>query len=94
MRSTNLEPPPAIPISDTGRQKTDADELCRLLDLTLANKRLAWQRAQAQRQFVRAASFVFLFLVIAGALAAFCFVAFRATDLRSGQNQPIAIPNK
>jgi len=75
---------------ENGNSKTDPDELCRLLDVTLANKRIAWKHAESQRQFLRGASFVFLLLVFAGALAAFCFVAFHSTEQRPRHSTPFS----
>ena len=54
---------------------TDPDALVELLDMELALKRAAWQRARSQRGTWRALSILFLFLVIAGGLVAYFYFA-------------------
>ncbi len=58
------KPPPPSPI-----------ELEKLLELELLQKRTAWQQAKGRRATLRIFSFLFLFLIIAGALIAY-FVYF------------------
>ena len=50
---------------------TDPETMARLLEIELAQKRAAWQRANARRQSLRLVSFFFLFLIIAGSFFAF-----------------------
>ncbi len=52
----------------------DPAKLEQLLEIELMQKRAAWQQAKAKRGNLRALSFMFLFLVIIGALLAFFFV--------------------
>jgi hypothetical protein len=47
---------------------TDPDTLARALELELMQKRAVWERARQRRGTWRALSFLFLLLVIAGAL--------------------------
>jgi hypothetical protein len=82
-----------IPDSD-GKDETDADKLCRLLDLNLASERVAWQRARSRRPKIRAVSFVVLLLLIVGALAASFFIFSRATERRTNQNPSAAVPER
>ncbi|MBA3883105.1 MAG: hypothetical protein H0X73_10420 [Chthoniobacterales bacterium] len=68
-----------------GGSDTDPARLAQLLEVELIQKRAAWQRAAALRGTLRMLSFLFVFIVIAGALLAF-FVFFSfdsATRLRS-----------
>jgi hypothetical protein len=53
--------------------ETDPEMLARLLEIELMQKRAAWQRASSQRNTMRMMAFLFLFVVIAGALAAYFF---------------------
>jgi hypothetical protein len=52
----------------------DPAKLEQLLEIELMQKRAAWQQAKAKRGNLGALSFMFLFLVIIGALLAFFFV--------------------
>ena len=70
------------PVSD-GRGETDgtqraplqdADQINKLLELELEQKRAEWKRSRERHRTVRILSFAFLFLVIAGALVAFFFI--------------------
>ena len=49
----------------------DPEKLAKLLEIELMQKRAGWQQAKQRRGALRAASFFFLFLVIAGALLAY-----------------------
>lgn len=51
----------------------DPDKLSKLLEIELLQKRAAWQRAADQRKSFRVIAFLFLFVVILGALAAYFF---------------------
>ncbi len=56
-------------------RETDPDALARALELELIMKRASWQKMQARRGTWRALSFLFLFLVILGALLAYFYFA-------------------
>jgi len=51
--------------------RPDADQLAKLLELELMQKRATWQQNRKRFGALRAVSFLFLFLVIAGGLLAF-----------------------
>ncbi len=55
-------------------EPTDPEQLLRMLDLELAQQRIARQRAGSPYRLFRLASFIFLFAVIVGAALAFYFV--------------------
>ncbi len=57
------------------KRETDPDVLARELELELIMKRASWQKMQARRGTWRALSFLFLFLVILGALLAYFYFA-------------------
>jgi hypothetical protein len=72
---------------------TDQEQLSRLLELELAEKRLAWKRDSARYHTVRVMSFLFLSLVILGAMVAF-FLLFPLVN-RERPNRPahpVAVP--
>jgi hypothetical protein len=52
-------------------QPPDADELERLLQIELAQKKMEWAAATGRYRMIRTLSFFFLALIIMGALAAF-----------------------
>ena len=51
----------------------DPEKLSKLLEIELMQKRATWQRTAAHRRSLRAVAFLFLFLVIVGAVAAYYF---------------------
>jgi len=63
--------------------KMDPEQMTRLLELELAQKRAAWAQAGARRQKIRTASFLFLALIVLGALVAFFLLFTRLTQERS-----------
>ncbi|MDQ6860192.1 MAG: hypothetical protein M3032_03435, partial [Verrucomicrobiota bacterium] len=52
-------------------EPSDPDALARLLELELMQKRAGWQQGKQRLGVLRAVSFLFLFVVVAGALVAF-----------------------
>jgi hypothetical protein len=54
--------------ASTNSKQAEAEQIARLLELELMQKRAAWQQAGARRQNVRIMSFAFLFLIILGCL--------------------------
>jgi hypothetical protein len=67
--------------------ETDPEQLGRLLELELAAKRTEWKRASTRNQTLRMMSFLFLFVVIVGAMLAFFLVFSRVGEERG--NQPL-----
>src|SRR5947209_9894343 len=59
-----------------------ADELSRLLELELIQKRAEWQKVTARRHGLRSVAIVFLFLILLGALGAFYMLFTRASEAR------------
>ncbi|MEO5718543.1 MAG: hypothetical protein ABIR29_08230 [Chthoniobacterales bacterium] len=57
------------------KRETDPEVLARALELELIMKRASWQKMAARRGTWRALSFLFLFLVIIGALLAYFYFA-------------------
>ena len=64
----------------------DADELAKLLEIELIQKKMEWAASAERYRNLRTASFLFLALVIMGALAAF-FLFFSHYPL-DRQNRP------
>lgn len=76
--------------ADNGKPKsTDPQELARLLEIELIQKRAAWKQAAARHRTIRMASFAFLFIVIMAALLIYFFVF---SDLSENRNAPKPAP--
>ena len=68
--------------------QVDPEQLAKLLEIELMQKRAAWQRTNASRKNLRTLSFLFLFIVIAGAMIAFyLLVSSRDPDSARTRNQ-------
>jgi hypothetical protein len=63
----------------------DPEDLTRLLNLELIQKRAAWQQATGRHKRIKSASIFFLFVVILAALAGFYFVFLRVNEQRGQQ---------
>jgi len=63
----------------------DADNLSRLLELELIQKRATWKQAGRRYRSFRAAGFVFLFVLIVGCLIGFFFAFTRVNEQRANQ---------
>ena len=74
-------------------EPADPEMLLRMVELEMMQKRAARQQASARRNSWRAASFLFLFIVVLGALLAFYFLfsSGRLEEMRS-HNGPHATP--
>lgn len=68
----------------------DDDALLKALEIELLQKRASWQKAHGQRNAWRSASFVFLFIVVIGALFALYYVM--AVMPRKTSEQPDPAP--
>jgi hypothetical protein len=66
------------------------DELSRLLEIELIQKRAAWKRALARNKGLKSLSLLFLCLVFFAGLGAFYFVYLRANDQRQ-QHPPATL---
>ena len=84
------------PRSDGKPEPTDPDQLLRLIDIELAQKRAARQQAPPAFRGFRLASLIFIVAVIAGVALAFYYVFFMGglEDIRArNQTQPTATPS-
>ncbi len=71
--------------------ETDPEKLARLLEIELMAKRAAWQQASSRRSTARAIAFLFLFLVIAGAIVGYFYLLSNSPAPRAQQeNTPSA----
>ena len=61
---------------------SDAEQLTRLLDLELVQKRVSWKQTKQRNKSLRSLAFLFLFLLIAGTLLGFFFVYTRVNEER------------
>jgi hypothetical protein len=64
----------------------DPDKISQLLELQLAQKRANWKRANARYRSIRSVSFLFLFILILGALLAFFFAFSRINEERGSRH--------
>lgn len=64
------------PQGNSKPEPSDPDQVLRLMELELAQRRLALQQARSPYRAFRLASFIFLFAVVVGALLAFYYVFF------------------
>ncbi len=67
----------------------DPDNLSRLLELELIQKRATWKQAGERYRSIRTAGFVFLFVLIVGCLIGGYFAFMRLNESRP--NQPSAV---
>lgn len=84
------------PHGDGKNEPTDPEQLVRLLELQLAQQRVARKRAGAPFRNFRLASFIFLFAVIVGIALAFYYVFYSGgfDELRSRKGpEPSAAPS-
>ena len=63
----------------------DPDNLSRLLELELIQKRVTWKQAGERYRSIRAAGFVFLFVLIVGCLVGGYFAFMRVNEQRANQ---------
>jgi hypothetical protein len=62
---------------------TEPEQLSRLIEMELAEKRAHWKEAAARRQKIRTASYFFLFLLIVASLLAFFALFSRVKEERA-----------
>lgn len=65
--------------------ESDPERLVQLLEIELQQKRAVWKQAQGRRNLVRGLSFLFLFLIILGALVVF-LLFFNPSHMREIQS--------
>ena len=74
----------------------DPEELSRLLDIELMQKKAQWQQKTARNKSLKSMSLMFLFLVVMGGLAVFFFVFMKGIGLKERTQQthdtPAAAP--
>ena len=70
---------------EVNQKPTNPDELSRLLEIELIQKRAEWQRASARHKSLRSVSFFFLFVVVIAGLVAAYFAFTRASENRQHQ---------
>ena len=72
-------------VPSTNAKQAEAEQIAKLLELELLQKRAAWKQAGARRRNARAMSFAFLFLIIVGCLAGLFFAFSMVNDERPKQ---------
>ncbi len=73
------------PGGKTESRENDPDELTRLLEMELLQKRAAWKRASARHSNIRTVSLLVLFVMIVGALFAFFLMFSTVSERRANQ---------
>jgi hypothetical protein len=68
----------------------NVDELNKLLEIELIQKRAEWQKASARHKSIRTASILFLMVIVIAGLGAFYFAFVRATEGRQQRSAPAA----
>ena len=84
------------PRGDGKPEPNDPDQILKLIDIELAQKRAARERAPAPFRGFKMVSFIFLFFVILGAVFAFyyVFISGGLDEMRSrNQTHPTATPS-
>lgn len=78
----------AMPDADRKLQTlpSDPDGLAKLLEIELMQKRARWQQTKVRNRSFRALAFLFLVLVVAGALAAYFFFLSNAPQPRAAES--------
>ncbi len=76
------------PEKPTSKAETDPEALAQSLELELIMKRASWQKARARRGTWRLLSFLFLFLVLLGAI--FAYFYFATAMQKRGEGPPAA----
>jgi hypothetical protein len=71
---------------------TDTEQMFRLLELELVQKRAAWKQAKQRNKSLRSMAFLFVFLLLAGCAFGALFVFTRVNEER--QNRPAATSNR
>jgi len=82
------------PHGDGKPEPVDPEHLLRMLDLEMVQQRAVWKQASARRKSLRTVSFLFLVLIILGALVAayFAFSSGWMDDPRSRNSTPSSPP--
>ncbi|HJT81196.1 MAG TPA: hypothetical protein VJ719_08365 [Chthoniobacterales bacterium] len=70
----------------------DPEELSRLLEIELMQKKAQWQQKTARNKNLKSFSIMFLFLVVMAGLAAFYFVFMQANEGRQQRTDAVAQP--
>jgi len=78
-------------LSEPKPNEIDADNLSRLLELELIQKRATWKQAGERYRSFRAAGFVFLFVLIVGCLVGGYFAFMRVNKQRANQPTTSAV---
>jgi hypothetical protein len=74
--------------------KQETDKLFQMLDVKLGQERREWQRTKSQIRVVRALSFLFLFVLIIGAIVAFYVAYMRAQEHRTLKTEQTTLSDR
>ena len=76
---------------ETTAPQNDTDQLSKLLELELLQKRATWKQAGERARSIRSAGFVFLFFVILACLVGAYFAFMRVNEQRANPSPTSAI---
>ena len=81
---------------DTKPNENEAEQLARLLEVELMQKRVQWKQASSRHRSMRTMAFMFVFLLIAACVVAAFFVFSRVNEERTNQqsNTTTAVPDR
>ena len=76
---------------ETMTAQKETEQLTKLLELELAQKRQNWKQAGDRARSIRAAGFVFLFFIVAACLVGAYFAFMRVNEQRSNPASSSAV---
>ena len=76
---------------ETTASQNDSDQLSKLLELELAQKRVTWKQTSERARSIRSAGFVFLFVLILACLAGAYFAFMRVNEQRANPQPPSGV---
>jgi len=76
---------------ETTAPQNNSDQLTKLLELELAQKRVTWKQTNARARSIRSAGFVFLFVLILACVAGTYFAFMRVNEQRANPAPSSAI---
>ena len=69
---------------------SDAEQLTRMLELELLQKRTSWKQVKQRSKSLRSAAFLFLFLIITGCFLGFFFAYTRVSQQRAKSSPSVS----
>lgn len=89
-----VSPNESFSLKTDSNSKQETEKLFQMLEVKLGQERVAWRQAKSKMRAVRTASFLFLFLLILGALIAFYFIFTRAQEQRVNRPEQTSLSER